>query len=38
MYVYIDDGTWRRFNMEALVRCPQEVEFQDETNREREDR
>jgi hypothetical protein len=36
IFVYLENRHWRRFDLEALSRHGQEVEFQKEMSRERE--
>ena len=36
IFVYLGDGHWRRFELAALARRGQEVEFREETKRQRE--
>jgi len=38
MYIYIGDGHWRRFDLEALASRRQEVAFQQEMRRDRVNR
>jgi hypothetical protein len=35
IYIYLGEGNWKKFDLEALARRRQEVEFQQETRIER---
>jgi hypothetical protein len=36
IFICVGNGIWKRLELEALAKCGQEVDFQDEMSRERE--